>query len=97
MTFETLAALQNYINTAKKKTILFPLLEAITLNDDCDLLGTSLGTAVNHAAAFILSRARYGHPISTLHLPYYSDSVAPELAVLAEEAKGLKVFYTRTI
>ncbi len=31
-TFETLAALQNDINTAKKETVMFPLLEAIKLN-----------------------------------------------------------------
>ena len=97
MTFETLAALQDYINAANKQTILFPLLEAITLNDDHNIFGTSLGTSINQAAAFILSRTRYGHPISTLHLPYYSDSVAPELAVLTAEAKGLKVLYSKTI
>ncbi len=97
MTFETLAALQYYINTANNQTILFPLLEAITLNDDCVTFGTSLDSSINQAAAFILSRTRYGHPISTLHLPYYSDSVAPELAVLTAEAKGLKVLYSRTI
>ena len=96
-TFESLAALQNYTNTAKKQTILFPLLEAITLNSYYGSLGSSAGTPVNQAAAFILSRTRYGHPISTLHLPYYDESVAPNLAVLTEEAKGLKVLYTRTI
>ncbi len=71
---------------------MFPLLEAIKLNG----YGISPETAVNQVAAFILSRTRCGHPISTLHLPYYSDSVAPHLAVLAEEAKGLKVLYTMT-
>ena len=96
-TFESLAALQNYTNTTKKQPILFPLLEAITLNGYYGSLGSSAGTAVNQAVAFILSRTRYGHPISTLHLPYYDGSVAPELAVLAEEAKGLKVLYTRAI
>ncbi len=38
---------------------------------------------------------RYGHPVSTLHLPYYTDIVAPDLAILAEEAKDLEVLYTR--
>ena len=96
-TFESLAALQNYTNTTKKQPILFPLLEAVILNGYYDSLGSSAGTPVNQAAAFILSRTRYGHPISTLHLPYYDESVAPNLAVLTEEAKGLKVLYTRTI
>ena len=96
-TFKSLAALQNYTNTTKKQPILFPLLEAVILNGYYDSLGSSAGTPVNQTAAFILSRTRYGHPISTLHLPYYDGSVAPELAVLAEEAKGLKVLYTRAI